>query len=91
VAVKNSPEIEGLAFIVHRSSAIGWVGVVGGAALALGGHILGVEHNDARGNIFESTFHRAAIGVAIVAIAFGAVAVGIDSLAAVVHARDAKT
>lgn len=88
--MKNSRELEGLAAIVHGSSAIGWACVVSGAAFALAGHVLGVRHNDARGNRFESRFHRAAIGVATGAIVFGILAVGVDSLAAVSHARDAR-
>jgi hypothetical protein len=88
--VRNSPEIEGLGAITHRNSAIGWGLVIAGASLAVGGHRLGVPYNEARGNQFEVRFHKAAITVAVGAIAFGLVAVGIDSLAAAAHARDAE-
>lgn len=88
--MKNSPEMEGLAAIVHGTSAVGWSLVVAGGSLALGDHILGRVWNDARGNRFESGFHRAAIVVGSAAVLFGLVAIGVDSLAAVTHARDAR-
>lgn len=88
--MKNSPEIEALGAITHHSAAIGWGLVVAGGALAIGSHRLGIPFNDARGNRFESLFHRAALGVAGLAIGFGLVAVGVDSLAAAAHRRDAR-
>ena len=88
--MRNSPEIEALGAITHRNSAIGWGLVVVGAGFAIGGHFLGDKYNEARGNRFEVVFHKAAIGVAGLAIGFGLFAVGVDSLAAAAHARDAK-
>lgn len=88
--VRNSTELESLAAIVHGTSAIGWSLVVAGGSLAIADHVLGVVWNDARGNRFESRFHRAAIVVGSAAVLFGLVAIGVDSLAAVGHARDAR-
>lgn len=88
--MKNSPEIEGLGAITHHSAAVGWSLVVAGGALAIGSHRLGIPYNEARGNVFETRFHQAALGVAGLAIGFGLLAIGVDSLAAEAHRRDAR-
>ena len=88
--MRNTPELEGLAAITHRSGAVGWALVVAGGSLAIGGHLLGVRYNRARGNRIEVGFHRAALVVAGVAVVFGLAAIGLEARASVIHARDAR-
>ena len=85
-----SPSLDRLAAASHGTGAIAWSVVSAAAGVALGGHILGRLYNRAKGNQFEERFHATGIAVTIVIITFGVFAIGVDSLAAASHARDAR-
>jgi len=74
--MKNHPELERFAGVVHTAAASAY------GVLVLC-HLLGVPWNDRRGNRFEGVVHRIGLGWAISAITFHA-------FAAVMHRRDAK-
>jgi hypothetical protein len=74
--MKNSPELERLASVVHTTTAVGY-------GLILFGHVLGVPYNRIRRNRFESAFH-------VVGLTWCAFAIGVDILAGVAHARSAR-
>ena len=84
------PSLDRLAAASHGTGAIAWSVVSAAAGVALGGHVLGRLYNRAKGNQFEERFHSAGIVIAAGIITFGVFAIGVDSLAAASHARDAR-
>ena len=86
----NTRELEALAGVSHASNAAGYVAVAAGLGVVIAGHTLGRLWNRARGNRFETRFHTAGLVIAGTTLAWSLFAIGVDTLAAVAHARDAK-